>query len=156
MPSYVSCQYCGRFHLRTEAENCPAKIAHRAEVTRMQNDRRRRKRAGNYADRFRDSVQWQEMSKRVRSRDNYLCLCCAANLMGTDKQIHSDLEGDVQVHHVVPVSEDKDKRLDETNLITVCAVHHQLCEQGKITRQQQIDLIQESIRKAHEGRIDVM
>ena len=76
--------------------------------------------------------------------------------MGTDKQIHSDAEGDLQVHHIIPVSENKELRLDETNLITVCAIHHELCESGKITRQQQSELVQQSIQKALAGRTDAM
>lgn len=38
----------------------------------------------------------------------------------------------LSVHHAVPINDDWDKRLDDDNLITVCGMHHKMCESGEI------------------------
>lgn len=40
----------------------------------------------------------------------------------------------LSVHHIVPLSEDYDKRLDDDNLVTLCSGCHEAAEQGKISR----------------------
>jgi len=47
------------------------------------------------------------------------------------------------VHHVVPIEEDYDRRLDDDNLITLCAVHHDMAESGAIPREAILEIIQE-------------
>ena len=41
---------------------------------------------------------------------------------------------ELEVHHIVPIEEDYSKRLDETNLITLCRYHHELAEKNTIPR----------------------
>ena len=52
---------------------------------------------------------------------------------------------DLSVHHIVPIEKDYEQRLDDENLITVCGLHHEMCEAGKITRKVQIELAKESM-----------
>ena len=40
----------------------------------------------------------------------------------------------LEVHHIVPVSEDWDLRFDWSNLITLCRCHHELAESGALGR----------------------
>lgn len=40
----------------------------------------------------------------------------------------------LSVHHIVPVAEDPERALDDSNLITLCSFHHELAESGYITR----------------------
>lgn len=40
----------------------------------------------------------------------------------------------LSVHHIIPLAEDPNCSLDDTNLITVCGYHHRLAESGKIPR----------------------
>lgn len=126
-----SCKYCGRIH--DDKMMCPgrAKAAYRYQY-----------RCGTDADRFRRTKAWTDRSIQIRERDHYMCLCCKAQLAGTVRQIET--EG-LSVHHIVPVEEDYDLRLDEENLITVCSVHHEMCEREEITRDMQRKLVQESI-----------
>ena len=70
---------------------------------------------------------------QIRERDNYLCLMCKIN----DKYVYND----VSVHHIVPLAEEWDIRLDDDNLITLCGTHHEEAESGKIKREQLIALI---------------
>ena len=39
----------------------------------------------------------------------------------------------LQVHHIISIEEDYDKRLDSKNLITLCLLHHKMAEQSEIS-----------------------
>ena len=112
-----SCKYCGRIHERNY------KCEKRPKYKRPEND----------IVRFRQSNKWTEASIRMRERDNYLCLVCQSN----GKYNYED----VSVHHIVPLSEDWDKRLDEDNLITLCGRHHEEAESGKLLRKDLVALL---------------
>ena len=65
------------------------------------------------------------MSVIIRQRDRYMCVYCW-------QHDHVITTADLEVHHIVPIDTDYDKRLDEENLITLCRYHHELAEQGSI------------------------
>lgn len=119
-----SCKYCGRIH--EEKDVCDPKK--KAQEKRWQN------RKVTNALMFRRSQAWTQKSIHIRERDKYMCVCCKAQLVGTIVQYNTR---DLSVHHIVPIEEDYHKRLDDSNLITVCGVHHEMCEAGEITREQQ-------------------
>ena len=105
----VSCSRCGKIH---ERGKCPLK--------RETKTKRTRERA------FRSTKSWTATSKRIRQRDLYLCAAC----------LHKDpprytTQG-LQVHHIAPLSQAWGKRLDPSNLITLCPVCHELAESGAI------------------------
>lgn len=82
---------------------------------------------------FRSSNAWTKKTEEIKDRDHYLCLVCLSKNILTYK--------DLSIHHIVPLSEDFSKRLDNDNLITLCSVHHKECEEGKISRTEQLKLI---------------
>ena len=127
-----SCKYCGRIH--EASEMCDKKKE--AEKRRWNNRKNTR------ALSFRHSNEWTNKSKAIRGRDNYLCLCCKAMLPGTTRQYETR---DLSVHHITPIEEDYEKRLDDFNLITVCKIHHEMCEQGDIARDEQRSLVLRSM-----------
>lgn len=127
-----SCSYCGRIHDSKKV----CKQRQQAEQIRWTN------RKLTKALMFRRSSKWTEKSVQIRERDNYMCLCCRAMLEGTKNQFNTT---DISVHHIVPIEEDYGKRLDEENLITVCGLHHELCESGRISRKVQSELVKRSI-----------
>ena len=43
---------------------------------------------------------------------------------------------ELEVHHIIPLEEDYNKRLDSDNLITLCRYHHELAEKGEISREE--------------------
>lgn len=67
------------------------------------------------------------MSTMIRERDHYMCVYCKEH---DDTVTRSEIE----VHHIIPVREDYDRRLDGDNLISLCRVHHEEAEQGTIRR----------------------
>ena len=69
----------------------------------------------------------------IRKRDKYLCKICLSWKYDTNyKYTHKELE----VHHIVPIEEDYSLRLDSNNLITLCRMHHEMAEKGKISREE--------------------
>lgn len=123
-----SCKYCGRIHEVKEV----------CEQKRKAEERRWANRKQTNATIFRKSNAWTNKSIHIRNRDNYMCLCCMAQMVGTVNRYNTR---NLSVHHIVPIEEDYGKRLDDDNLITVCDVHHEMCEAGEITREQQRELV---------------
>ena len=119
----VTCQYCGRIHQKSF--DCGKKPSYK-KVT--------------YIDKFRWSRTWKDKAKQIKERDKYLCQACIRNMKGTvNLYTHERLS----VHHIVPISEDYDKRLDDDNLITLCSVHHELAESGELLRDELLEIAKE-------------
>lgn len=47
------------------------------------------------------------------------------------------------MHHAIPINVDDDLKLDENNLITLCSMHHAMCDKGKITYEEVKKIIDE-------------
>lgn len=106
-----SCKYCMRIH--DSKHDCGKKPVPKKEPTEI--------------NRFRWSRKWTEKREQIKEIDNYLCQECKANGIYT----YDGLE----VHHIVPLVDDFDLRMDEDNLITLCQEHHEQAEKGEISRE---------------------
>lgn len=95
---------------------------------------------------FHRSHKWKEKSIVIRERDNYCCQVCIRGLHNHDRQYETD---NISVHHIVPIAEDWDSRLDDSNLISLCSKHHEQAEKGQIKRNEL-----QKIAKEQEERID--
>lgn len=124
MNDYITCSKCG---IVPRGHRCPYKTY-------------KKKAYDTEADRFRKSKRWTNKSIEIRQRDKYLCKVCMANLYNTIQQLNFN---ELDVHHIVPVSEDYNKRLDNDNLITLCRYHHKMADDGKIPRKVLYNLIKE-------------
>ena len=71
--------------------------------------------------------------EEIKKRDKYLCQVC----LKYGRFIYQD----VQVHHIIPINKDYDKRLDSNNLITLCTLHHKDAERGFISVEELHSLI---------------
>lgn len=89
---------------------------------------------------FRNSTAWRKKAAEIRERDKNLCQVCLKN----NRFVYKDLS----VHHIIPVAESVELRLENSNLITVCSVCHKDCESGKISRTEQQSIVDE-IMKAY-------
>ena len=102
------CPVCGKiFQLNgknrcTDCDNAAA----RKDADKVYNQRYRNKEA----DRFYHSAAWKRLSKAVLLKAHYRCAICGGLA--------------VEVHHVVEVKDDWDKRLDITNLMPLCTSCH--------------------------------
>ena len=118
----VTCKYCGivpRGHI------CPYRKKRFEKKQTMQS-------------RFRNTKSWQNKREEIYQRDRYLCRVCEANLYHTVNQLNWK---NLEVHHIVPLCEDYNKRLDNDNLITLCKYHHTMADNGEIPREELFKLI---------------
>lgn len=125
-----SCKYCGKVHPYNYT--CPMKP-------------KRPSGKYDYTDRdvwkFRHSGLWKNKAEEIKERDNWMCLCCLDKKIITTKQL--------EVHHIRPLAEDMDSKLDDDNLITLCRACHEQAEKGLITRQELKDILR------RRGKIEV-
>ena len=117
-----TCSKCG---IVPEEHICPYK-------------RQRKTERDSKADKFRKTKIWTRKSLEIRQRDRNLCIVCINNLYNTIFQYNYDK---LEVHHITPINEDYNKRLDNDNLITLCNYHHKLAEDGYIPREELYRLI---------------
>lgn len=110
---FSSCVYCGRIH--AEGHICSKKPIKRKKI--------------DDAVRFRSSAKWQAKRQQIKVRDNYICQICIRELYGTRRKYNCE---DLQVHHAVAVNSSEELRLNDTNLITLCSMHHAMCDRGEI------------------------
>ena len=126
-----SCKYCGKVHdTHFDCGRKPVRMQVRSYDTASRN--------------FRRSEVWTRKSAEIRERDGYLCQICIRRLHNTLRQFNYDT---LSVHHIIPICEDYDKRLDNDNLLTVCRMHHEMCEDGTIARSEQLDVANEQERR---------
>ena len=116
-----SCKYCGRIHSKKE-------ICSRKPVSTRE----------SREDKFRNTTAWRNKREEIKKRDRYLCQACLNNLRGTTKRLTTD---DLSVHHIQPLKTNFDLRLEDSNLITLCAFHHELAENGRISASELKDII---------------
>ena len=119
-----TCSKCG---VVNEEHICPYK--------KSRNNKR-----DSQADKFRKTKAWTNKSIEIRQRDKYLCVVCMNNLYNTISTYNFNK---LEVHHITPINEDYNKRLDNDNLITLCNYHHKLAEEGYISREELYRLIKE-------------
>lgn len=87
---------------------------------------------------FRNSTEWRKKAEEIKERDKYLCQICLKHNAFTYK--------DLSVHHIQPIAEQPALRLENSNLITVCEIHHRECEIGKIPRAEQQSIVDEIMK----------
>ena len=120
---YKTCSHCG---IVPENHICPYRTY-------------RKKERDTQASRFRSSKAWTNKSIEVKKRDLYLCAVCMTGKYHTINTFNYDK---LSVHHIIPLAEDYNKRLDERNLITLCSYHHKMAEDGEIPRDELLELVE--------------
>ena len=120
---YKTCSHCG---IVPENHICPYRTY-------------RKKERDTQATRFRSSKAWTNKSIAVKKRDLYLCAVCMTGKYHTINTFNYDK---LSVHHIIPLAEDYNKRLDERNLITLCSYHHKMAEDGEIPRDELLELVE--------------
>lgn len=123
-----SCSYCGKIH--DSKYICSAKPKKNRAITE--------------ADKFRWTSIWQRKREEIKKRDLYLCQICIRELYNTATKYNTE---ELSVHHNIPINEDYNKRLDNSNLLTVCDYHHKMCDRGEIAREEVQKIIDEQETK---------
>lgn len=131
-----SCSYCGRIHdSKYVCKQKEQKIRERQSMRSAKNKK---------VYDFHRSHKWKEKSATIRERDNYCCQVCVRGLHNPDRQYETD---NISVHHIVPIAEDWDNRLDDSNLISLCFKHHEMAERGEINRKELLRIVEEQESK---------
>ena len=111
----VTCTHCG---IVKRGHQCPYKKSRQREKDKA-------------SDKFRKTKAWTKKSIEIRQRDKYLCQVCIRNLHNTlDFLTYKQID----VHHITPIAEDYNRRLDNDNLISLCRYHHKMADDGLIER----------------------
>lgn len=63
--------------------------------------------------------------QQIKKRDNYLRQICIREMYDTYRKHNCN---DLQVRYAVPINASKELRLDDNNLITLCSMHHAMCD----------------------------
>ena len=100
----------------------------------------RQKSGDRQSDRFRKTKVWTAKSIEIRQRDKYLCQVCLRNKYNTLNYLNYKT---VEVHHITPINEDYNRRLDNDNLISLCAYHHRMADKGLIPRAELYKIVEE-------------
>ena len=119
-----TCKMCG---VVPEGHICPYK-------------KTRTKNSDKQSDQFRKTKRWTDKSIEIRQRDKYLCQVCLRNLHNTFSFLNYKT---VEVHHITPINEDYNRRLDNDNLITLCSYHHKMADKGDIPRAELYEIVKD-------------
>ncbi len=79
--------------------------------------------------RLRSSTKWHKKRQHIKERDNYLCQIYIKELYGTKRKYNYKC---LQVHHAIPIKSSEEIKLNDDNLITLCSMHHAMCDRGEI------------------------
>lgn len=109
---YYSCSYCGKIH--PVGYICPKK------PKRKYNDDKEERQ-------LRSTSAWTRKSIEIREKAKGLCEVCRDQGTITYKNI--------SVHHIDKVRDNKDKLLDNYNLIALCTHHHEQAEKGGLSKE---------------------
>lgn len=82
---------------------------------------------GGEERKLRSSYDWTKKSKEIRESAQYLCEVCR------DKGIFT--YENLEVHHIDKLRENKDKFLDDNNLIVLCVEHHKQADAGRLSKE---------------------
>lgn len=73
-----------------------------------------------------------------------MCQICIREMYDTHRKYNCN---DLQVHHAVSINASKELRLDDNNLITLCSMHHAMCDRGEISSDEVKKIISEQENK---------
>lgn len=121
-----SCVYCGGIHDGDYI--CTAKEQTIKEQLRNRN---RTKETETEEYKFYQSTAWKRKRNEIVKRDLCLCQSCL-NIIKDDYGLNLLTYRNLSVHHIKPLKDNWDKRLDGDNLITLCNQCHVMAENGEI------------------------
>ena len=131
-----SCSYCGRIH--------DSKYICTQKEQKIRDRQFQRSKENKRVYDFHRSYKWKNKSIAIRERDNYCCQVCKRGLHNPDRQYETD---NISVHHIIPVAEDWERRLDDSNLVSLCLKHHEQAEKGQIKRDELLRIAKDQEEK---------
>lgn len=84
---------------------------------------------------FMDSYQFKRKRKQIKNRNKYPCEVC---MSGKYEISYRYTYYELEVHRILPIEEVYNIRLDCNNLITLFRMHHEMSEEGEISKEESI------------------
>ena len=132
-----SCPYCGRIH--DGKYICPQK------QQKIEDRQSYRSKSNQKIYNFHRSQDWKNKSIEIRQRDSYCCQVCMRGLHEPIRKYETD---DISVHHIVPIAEDWDRRMDNDILVSLCRRHHEMADTGEISSEELMRIAEEQEKAA--------
>lgn len=132
-----SCPYCGRIH--DGKYICPQK------QQKIEDRQSYRSKSNQKIYNFHRSQDWKNKSIEIRQRDSYCCQVCIRGLHEPIRKYETD---DISVHHIVPIAEDWDRKMDNDILVSLCRRHHEMADTGEISREELMRIAEEQEKAA--------
>lgn len=129
-----SCKYCGRVH------DIKYVCREKEKALQRQAEKRNKAKRDETLQTFRGSKAWHQKRAEIRERDKQVCQACTRGLQGTVRRFETD---NLSVHHISPLAEAWEQRLDNNNLITLCSLHHEMAESGEIKKEELLEIVRE-------------
>lgn len=114
---YKSCSKCGKIH----DINYKCKINYKFEA-RTEDETRK----------LRNNYKWHTKAKQIKQDSNFLCAVCFEEGIYNYK--------DLEVHHIDKLRDNKERLLDNNNLICLCKLHHIQADNGTISKEHLFEL----------------
>ena len=119
-----TCTYCRKIH------DSSVKCGGKKDYYRKKNGRYSKDK--DYIS-FIKSKEWRNKSVEIKILDSYCCLMC--------KSLGLTSPSYLEVHHILKVRNNFEKRLDNNNLITLCVFHHKQADANTISSSELYELI---------------
>lgn len=121
---YRACSRCGKIH--STKYKCKVN-APKIDYSRYKYESEERT--------LRNTSAWANKSKEIRQEAQYLCEVCR------DQGIYN--YNNLEVHHIEKIRDNKDRLLDDSNLICLCVYHHKLADKGQLNKEYLIQLAEQ-------------
>lgn len=115
---YKSCSKCGKIH----DSKYKCKTNYKFEARRYDETRK-----------IRNNYKWHTKAKEIKAESYFLCAVCLEEGIYNYK--------DLEVHHIEKIRDNKNKLLDNDNLICLCKRHHILADNGTISKEHLFELV---------------
>lgn len=122
MARMISCNYCFGFHQK--GSDCPKK-----QKTDYRQKKENLDEVNKMENKFYSSSAWQKTRASVMRECGYKCYVCSNVHNNTDVRHYTEAR---EVHHIIPIRDCWDKRLDVDNLVCLCTEHHHMIHQNNI------------------------
>ena len=115
---YKSCSKCGKIHNTNYKCNAGYK-----EI-----------RTYDEARKLRNTYKWHKKAEQIKQDSKFLCAICLEEGIYNYK--------DIEVHHIDKIRENKERLLDNNNLICLCREHHRQADEGIISKEHLFELVE--------------
>lgn len=129
MARLITCSWCFSFH--PKGTKCPKKPKTDYKTKKENLDE-----TNQMENKFYSSSAWQKLRASFMRDNGYKCYMCSQLFNKTDIRHYTEAK---EVHHIVPIRDCWEKRLDSDNLVCLCREHHYMIHQNNIRNKNDLE-----------------